>query len=90
MAEIRFIGRQWKWLNNRMGEGFVEERLDRFFAFLEWMVQNPHAMVSHIQKQASNHCLLLLDKDRGREKPPRRFYFDKRYLELPDFEQVVD
>lgn len=28
MAEIRFIDRQWTWANNRMGEDFVEERLD--------------------------------------------------------------
>lgn len=32
MAEIRYIGRDWTWANNKVGEGFVEERLDRFFA----------------------------------------------------------
>lgn len=31
MIDLGFKGRRWTWGNNREGEGFVEERLDRFF-----------------------------------------------------------
>lgn len=50
MVEIIFLGREWTWANNRTGEGYVEEKLDRFFASPEWMYHNPNAVVTHVQK----------------------------------------
>lgn len=35
MVKLRFIGREWTWANNRVREGYVEERLDRFFVASE-------------------------------------------------------
>lgn len=61
MVEVRFRGKEWTWANNRAGEDFVEERLDRFFASPDWNLQFPKAVVHFIQKQASDHCLLILE-----------------------------
>lgn len=58
MVEVRYKGRDWTWTNNREGESFVKERLDRFFASPEWIFQFPKAIV---QKQALDHCLLILE-----------------------------
>lgn len=76
--------------NNRGREGFVEERLDRFFAFLEWLCNYPNAMVHYIQKQTSNHCLLILEDNPPSFQTKKSFYFNKRMLALPNFENVLN
>lgn len=38
MEEVIFKGKRWTWANNRMGEEFIEERLDMFFGSVEWNV----------------------------------------------------
>lgn len=35
MEEIMHKGIRWTWVNNRIGEGFIEERLDMFFVFTD-------------------------------------------------------
>lgn len=67
------------------GEGFVKERLDMFFASPEWTYQNPKAVVNHVQKQTSDHCLLRLEVRPSRLHTVKRFYFDRRFLEVPNF-----
>lgn len=78
IEEIQYQGSQWTWANNWTNEGFIEARLDRFFRSSKWLMSNKKAVVKHILKSASNHCLLELDTnpDEGRKK--RRFCFDKR------------
>lgn len=90
MKELGFLGREWTWANNREGEEFVEERLDQIFISPKWSTQHPHVVVSHIPKQTSDHCLLLLNDKPQRQQAPKRFYFDKRFLELPNFEREVE
>lgn len=48
MVEIRFRGTEWTWANNRVGEAFVEEKLDRLFTSPEWNLQFPKAVVHHM------------------------------------------
>lgn len=50
----------------------------------------PNAVVKHVQKQASDHCLLLLDNNYRYSNPAKRFLYDKRFLDLPNFESTVD
>lgn len=90
MIEITCKGRDWTWANNRDGEGYVEERFDRFFASPGWTHQYPHAVVQNIQKQVSDHCMLILEAKPLDQKSKRRFYFDKRFLELPEVEKVIE
>lgn len=89
MEKVRFVGREWTWANNRVGEGFVEERLNRFFASTSWHYQFPNAIVNYIQKQASDHILLILETKPNCQSRSKRFYFDKRFIELPGFEQTI-
>lgn len=60
MIEINYVGRQWTWANNREGEGFIEERLDRFFASPDWFLLNVGALVAHVDRSASDHTFLVL------------------------------
>lgn len=61
--EIRSVGSAYTWANNREGEGFVEEKLDRFFGAASWVVQHPRSKVILVEKQTSDHCLLVLDTE---------------------------
>lgn len=46
-------------------------------------------MAKHIEKQASDHSLLLLDTNSEGRKSKRRFYFDQRWLSKEGIEEVV-
>lgn len=61
LREINFVIREWTWANNRVGEGFVDERLDQILASSEWLSLFSTAVVHHVQKQTFDHCLLLLE-----------------------------
>lgn len=89
MMEVGHKGRDWTWANNREGESFVKERLYRLFASLEWIYQFPKAIVQHVQKQASDNCLLILEDKPLSQHISKRFYFDKRILEVPAFKEEV-
>lgn len=89
MEEVRFVGREWTWANNRVGEGFVEKHLDRFFAYPSWHYQFPNAIVNHIQKQVSDNSLLILETKPNCQSNSKWFYFDKRFIELSGFDQTV-
>lgn len=89
-AEIQYKGPNWTWANNRENEGFVEERLDRFLASPDWILQYHQATVTHVYMQSSDHTLLILEDKPHFHSPPRRFYFDKRFLDLPEAESVID
>lgn len=38
MGDIKFRGEAYTWANNREGEGFIQERLDRFCGSTKWML----------------------------------------------------
>lgn len=61
MGEVKYRGNPFTWANNRADEGFVQERLDRFFGSMQWMLQCDTAEVIHTARQSSDHALLILD-----------------------------
>lgn len=89
IVEVGCKGREWTLVNNREGESFVKERLDRFFASLEWIYQFSKTIVQHVQKQVSDHCPLILEDKPLSQHTSKRFYFDKRILKVPTFEKEV-
>lgn len=80
MVEVEYQGRKWTWANNWQDERFIEAKLDRFFRALPWKIENESAIVLHVEKQASDHCLILLDTWPSKQKHKRRFYFYKRWV----------
>lgn len=63
IEEINSVGRVYTWANNREEEGYVEEKLDRFFGAACWTIRNPRAKVLQVEKQNSDHSLLILDTE---------------------------
>lgn len=43
MDKINRIGNLYTWANNKEREGYVEEKLDRFFRAASWITRNPRA-----------------------------------------------
>ncbi|GER29630.1 retrotransposon protein [Striga asiatica] len=68
MYEIRGEGYHFSSGNNRVEEGFVEERLDRAFCSFEWWDQYPNASSLNIIRTISDHSFLLLNIGEGKEK----------------------
>lgn len=50
LGDIRFRGYPFTWANNRDGECFIQERLDRFLGSAEWMLQFDTTEVTHFRK----------------------------------------
>lgn len=61
MRIIRYKGEPFTWANNKEGEGFIQERLDRFFGSANWMLQWNTSVMTNILTQSSDHSMILLD-----------------------------
>lgn len=72
---------QWTWANNWGDEGYIEARLDRFFGAPLWFLENNSVTVLHVERQTSDHNLLVLDTNPNQRKRRPRFYFDKIWLQ---------
>ena len=59
--DLGFRGYRFTWRNGRYGATFVEERLDRFVATIEWRELFPKAIVHHLAMVYSDHDPILLD-----------------------------
>lgn len=89
MEAIPYKGRRWMWANNRVGEGFIEERFDLFFGSAEWLVENEKAEVEHLVKHSSDHSMLLLNTLPDQAKRKTRFIYDHRWCKQPGCLEVV-
>ncbi|XP_071912962.1 uncharacterized protein [Coffea arabica] len=86
---IGFEGVPWTWCNNWKSEGEVKERIDRILGNTGWIRRFEKAKCTHIETEASDHCILLLDTKPERRRWKRRFMFDRRWLQHSDIEEVV-
>lgn len=80
MGKIKLKGKTFTWANNTKGEGFIQERLDRFFGSAEWMIEKDTVEIKHILRQASDHSLLKLDTLLLRRKTKERFIFEHQWI----------
>ena len=73
-----YQGNIFTWRNGRPGAVFVQERLDRACATIEWRELFPQATVRHLQASYLDHDTILLTLQRDthtgrRKKFTRRF-----------------
>ncbi|KAK2638243.1 hypothetical protein Ddye_026038 [Dipteronia dyeriana] len=84
------------WSNKRIGDEFVQERLDRGFCNFEWKQVFPGAVVKHLELWHSDHRALLFDltsqvdglrsKGCGRRK---RFHFEACWAEKEECHKLI-
>lgn len=53
------------------------------------MIENDKAIVQHVERHTSDHCLLLLDTKPTEKKRKKRFCFDKIWLSKLEIEEVI-
>lgn len=89
MEDIGFQGKQLTWANNWEDEGYIRVRLDRFFGASNWLMEHSKAVMKHIERQAFDHNLLILDTKPEQRRRKIRFYFDKRWVKKPKVEELI-
>ena len=92
LIDLGFSGNKYTWRNGRPGDAFVQERLDRACATVEWRELFPHSKVTHLHAAYLDHVPILLTTQgathstRG-EKIPKRF--EEKWASHPECEQII-
>ena len=75
LIDIGFESLSWTWCNNWEEECEIKERLDRIMVSRRWKKDHRKAKCIHIQNEASDHCMLLLDTKPGCKKMEEEVLF---------------
>jgi hypothetical protein len=86
LREVPLLGRRFTWSNERVSPTLV--KLDRWFASVEWNELYPEASLSAVSSSLSDHCPILLTTV-VQSFVGRRFRFERFWLKLPGFAEVV-
>lgn len=89
LLEIDTKGSFFTWLNNREGDDFIRERLDRAISNCSWKSAFPYGHCKVLEAIGSDHCPLLICKDSNDKLTPALFRFDLRWLSHPDYEALI-
>lgn len=60
LVDLGFVGSIFTWNNGREGDAFVQERLDRACATVDWREMFSHGKVTHLTASYSDHIPILL------------------------------
>ena len=92
LVDLGFRGYRFTWRNGCYGAAFVEERLDRFVATIEWRELFPKAIVHHLAVAYSDHDLILLDLVPAIYPQRRRCRiqrFEEKWVTHPNCENII-
>nr|XP_027103245.1 uncharacterized protein LOC113724555 [Coffea arabica] len=89
LVDIGYEGVPWTWSNTWEGKGEIKERLDRCLGSVGWVQMYEKATCEHVEKEASDHCLLILDTTPLQRRVKRRFYFDQRWAKDKTSHEVI-
>jgi hypothetical protein len=60
LVDLGFVGNPFTWCNNRKGQAFIKERLDRGLTSPSWIHLHPEYSILHIPATNSDHHHILL------------------------------
>lgn len=84
LEDAGFVGRPFTWTNGR-----TRRHLDRVVCNTQWLDLFSMFRISHLNRTASDHYLLLLSYDRCSERGHSRFKFLHAWLHHRSFLEVV-
>ena len=76
-------------MNNRQGDDFVMENLDRAFANVSWFEAHPHSIVRNLPILCADHGPIILDTDCRPPFKPRPFRFEWMWTTHPDCDSLI-
>lgn len=90
MIPMKATGVQYTWTNNREGDEFVSERLDRAFVNLDWLHVYEYSSLEAWPISISDHAPLILDthKKQSFRKRPQRF--EAMWLLHPSCKKLIE
>ena len=89
LVDLGFKGYYFTWRNGRLGATFVEDRLDRFVAKLEWRDMFSRAMMHHLGVFYSDHDPILLDMEPSNHPQRRIQRFEEKWVTHLDCENII-
>ncbi|XP_019156592.1 PREDICTED: uncharacterized protein LOC109153209 [Ipomoea nil] len=91
LVDLGMTGAKFTWEKGRGTEDWVEERLDRAVATMDWMEIHDTVQVKNIYTNSSDHCALLVDVRKGPERVAmRKFRFENAWLLEEGCAKVVE
>lgn len=89
LVDLGFSGYPFTWRNNRRGEDYIQELLDRVLATPSWCRLFDQASVSHLNAVGSNHNALLLTLRPAPTNHRVPFRFDARWVEDDEAQHII-
>ncbi|XP_019197363.1 PREDICTED: uncharacterized protein LOC109191234 [Ipomoea nil] len=91
LADLGMLGGRFTWVKGRGTESWVEERLDRVMATVDWLELHEDAVVRNIYAHTSDHCAIFLDINADQvRQTARRFRFESAWMLEAGCTRVVD
>ncbi|XP_074326770.1 uncharacterized protein LOC141664715 [Apium graveolens] len=86
LTELELSGGSYTWEKSRGTDDWVQERLDRAFAMMQWWSKFPLCKLSVVSTSVSDHDLIQLDLlEFSIPKRAFRFKFENKWLKEPSF-----
>lgn len=89
LCDLVVIGQKYTWMNNREGNEFVMERLDRAFATVEWVNMYPLYSLRNLPIIRSDHGPILLDFELQTPFRSRPFRFELMWTKHPNCKSMI-
>ena len=87
--DLQFSGNSLSWRGTRYSH-FIQSRLDRAMANLEWMEMFPAARSEYLRFEGSDHRPLLTHFDQHLKKKKGMFRYDRTLGEKPEIRTLVE
>ncbi|XP_023900792.1 uncharacterized protein LOC112012646 [Quercus suber] len=89
LCDLAASRRKHTWMNNREGNELVMERLNKAFAFVEWVNMYPLYSFRNLPIIRSDHGLILLDFEFQTPFRSRLFRFELMWTKHPNCKSMI-
>lgn len=89
LMDIDSKGCAFTWANNKEGEEYVKERLDRVVCMIEWRLMYHEAEAYALPTVGSDHSPIILSLQTNPARRKRIFRFEVFWLESAECKEVV-
>ncbi|KAF7147859.1 hypothetical protein RHSIM_Rhsim03G0112800 [Rhododendron simsii] len=89
LVDLGFSGYPFTWRNNRSGDDYIQERLDRVLATPSWCLLFNQSSVTHLETVGSDHNALLVNLRAISARNRVPFRFDARWVNDDEVREII-